>query len=347
MKPRAHLYPDNEEPYDQRDENCISSDEDMSHYCEVCDRDFPTEAKLSEHKSQHKLCGIDGCTFSANPMLVERHISMQHSSGLYQRMKNLSTPEDIQKWIMERKKRYPTKANIALQKAAESEKLQRGEIIKQKSTSVLWKSKIFENSQSRKRKQHRRSVQTFNYVIPKKELYRGLHAFSGTMHLRELTAKGDSALNEITSNVSNEEYTLHISDEEDDIISTTLLQTTSSPRVTSLVANYGSDSEDSCADDAPEEQPIKRMKDTDQDSGTAICEAVSSGVNKNLEINTNIRVTQNVNCDIVENKKSRNLGKQNAKSPRMMSNRKDVKYMDKKYPQRLQLLQRLHSAFFL
>jgi len=50
------------------------------------------------------LCGIDDCTFSAHPLLVEKHISMQHRTGLYQRMKNLSTPEDIEKWIMERKK---------------------------------------------------------------------------------------------------------------------------------------------------------------------------------------------------------------------------------------------------
>lgn len=52
----------------------------------------------------HKLCGIDGCTFSAHPLLIEKHIIMQHNTGLYHKIKNVSTPEEIEKWIMERKR---------------------------------------------------------------------------------------------------------------------------------------------------------------------------------------------------------------------------------------------------
>lgn len=89
---------------DQRDENYASSEDYESYYCEICDREFSSEDCLSEHKREHKICGIDGCTFSAHPLLVEKHIAMQHSSGLYHRLKNISTPEDIQKWITERKK---------------------------------------------------------------------------------------------------------------------------------------------------------------------------------------------------------------------------------------------------
>ena len=70
----------------------------------MCDKDFSSEDTLSKHKREHKLCGIDGCTFSAHPLLVERHITMQHSTGLYHKIKNISTPEEIQKWIMERKR---------------------------------------------------------------------------------------------------------------------------------------------------------------------------------------------------------------------------------------------------
>lgn len=86
------------------DENYIGSDDEKSHYCEVCDRDFPSKDTLSQHKSTHRICGIDGCTFSAHPMLVEKHIIMQHRTGLYERMKDLSIPENLEKWIMERKK---------------------------------------------------------------------------------------------------------------------------------------------------------------------------------------------------------------------------------------------------
>lgn len=99
------MYEEDSEPYDERDENYVSSEnEEGSSYCEVCDREFETAELLDRHTESHKTCGIDGCTFSAHPKLVEKHISMQHCTGLYHRMKNLATPEDIKKWIAERKK---------------------------------------------------------------------------------------------------------------------------------------------------------------------------------------------------------------------------------------------------
>lgn len=52
---------------------------------------------------------------------------MQHSTGLYDRLKNLETPEDILKWREERKKRYPTKANIELRQQMQEERNKRGE----------------------------------------------------------------------------------------------------------------------------------------------------------------------------------------------------------------------------
>lgn len=60
-------------------------------------------------------------------MIVSKHIQMQHSTGLYERLKNLDTPEDIQKWREERRKRYPTKANIELRQQMQEERNKRGE----------------------------------------------------------------------------------------------------------------------------------------------------------------------------------------------------------------------------
>lgn len=54
---------------------------------------------------------------------------MQHSTGLYDRLKNLETPEDISKWREERKKRYPTKANIELRQQMQEERNKRGEVL--------------------------------------------------------------------------------------------------------------------------------------------------------------------------------------------------------------------------
>lgn len=52
---------------------------------------------------------------------------MQHSTGLFNRIKNLETPEDIASWINERKKKYPSKENIEKQNAVKKECLNRGE----------------------------------------------------------------------------------------------------------------------------------------------------------------------------------------------------------------------------
>lgn len=97
------------------------------HWCETCDRGFPTAELLQQHNSQHQKCNIDGCQFIAHPKVITKHIQMQHSSGLYKKIANLNNPEDIQKWREERKKKYPTKANIEKKEAENKEKIERGE----------------------------------------------------------------------------------------------------------------------------------------------------------------------------------------------------------------------------
>lgn len=96
-------------------------------WCEPCDRDFNSEDLLQGHKSEHQKCRIDGCKFEGHELIVSKHIQMQHSTGLYERLKNLETPEDILKWREERKKRYPTTANIELRQQMQEERNKRGE----------------------------------------------------------------------------------------------------------------------------------------------------------------------------------------------------------------------------
>ncbi|OAD62365.1 Nuclear fragile X mental retardation-interacting protein 1 [Eufriesea mexicana] len=239
---QAHLYPNNKEPYDQRDENYISSEDELF-YCETCDKDFSSEDTLSEHRKEHKLCGIDGCTFCAHPLLVERHITMQHSSGLYHKIKNVSTPEDIEKWIMERKKRYPTKTNIELRKAEEMEKVQRGEVIKQKQDVTKRRKKKFVNSYNRKRMVKNQPIKMSNNIAEEKETYRGLYQFCGTLNLnKDDLQRDDQSNNEIESDC--EKNINHISDEEE-TLSILPKFTVATCSIPNLVANYESVSEES------------------------------------------------------------------------------------------------------
>ncbi|KAF7378980.1 hypothetical protein HZH66_015214 [Vespula vulgaris] len=255
---KVHLYPNNEEPYDKRDENYESSDEDQQYYCEVCDREFPSKVMLSEHVNTHKLCGIDGCTFTAHPLLVEKHISMQHSTGLYQRMKNLSTPEDIQKWIAERKRKYPTKANIEEQKNAELKKIQRGEIIKQEQKFVRPRTNKTNTYTERKRRVRKRRVPKHENIAPVTDIYRGLISFPGTSCLDDDSNESFNEEHLETKPTTADvviESPFNISDEEDVSIESNLINSPIKNTLTcSLVADYESE------DEIPEEIPIKKSK---------------------------------------------------------------------------------------
>lgn len=52
---------------------------------------------------------------------------MQHATGLFKKIGRLNNPEEIQKWRDERKKKYPTKANVEKKQAEMKEKEKRGE----------------------------------------------------------------------------------------------------------------------------------------------------------------------------------------------------------------------------
>ncbi|XP_017881624.1 nuclear fragile X mental retardation-interacting protein 1-like [Ceratina calcarata] len=243
---QAHLYANDDEPYDQRDENYVSSENEDLFYCEICDRDFPEEAALAEHEKEHKLCGIDGCNIVAHPMLVEKHIAMQHSTGLYNKIKNVSTPEDIEKWIMERKKRYPTKANVELRKAEETEKIQRGEIIKQ--TQDVPKKMRKMRSHNR-RKTISRNIKESSAIVEQKETYRGLQAFPGTLILKQEEE-------ELKNNGEDSERNINYISDEEEMPAALPRFTVSTCSAVNLVANYGNTSEES----EPEEVPIKKIK---------------------------------------------------------------------------------------
>lgn len=96
-------------------------------FCETCDRDFRSVDQLAEHRQQHQRCGIDGCLFEAHEAMVSKHIQQQHSSGLYDKIKNLTSPEEIAKWREERRKRFPTKQNMVMRQQIQEAKQKRGE----------------------------------------------------------------------------------------------------------------------------------------------------------------------------------------------------------------------------
>ncbi|ODM98228.1 Nuclear fragile X mental retardation-interacting protein 1 [Orchesella cincta] len=97
-------------------------------YCCACDRAFKTQEEKDEHDSEHIICGLNGCQFEAHALVVTKHVKMQHTDGLYERIKNLNTPEDIQAWKEERKKNFPTLENLQKKNDERKEKEERREL---------------------------------------------------------------------------------------------------------------------------------------------------------------------------------------------------------------------------
>ncbi|XP_014295331.1 FMR1-interacting protein NUFIP1 [Microplitis demolitor] len=257
---QAALYQDDQDYHDDRDENNQSEDEDVIYYCEICDREFMTDKLLNDHNSTHKICGIDGCTFSAHPKLVEKHIAMQHRTGYFSKLKNLTTPEDIEKWINERKRKYPTKSNVDSKKAEQAEKEARGEIMnKNFKSKISNKSRENVNIKSKRRKKRlRKKPEKKAEDVEIEETCQGVRQFRGTKIFNE----EEKSVCEIT----NEEFKLEnpITDDEDEVQMTNefpeVQRTNALPEpiikpIGSLVANYSSSD-----DEPPEEIPIKKVK---------------------------------------------------------------------------------------
>ncbi|XP_060551200.1 FMR1-interacting protein NUFIP1-like [Ruditapes philippinarum] len=101
-------------------------------YCDSCDRGYKDEDKYKLHLDQHQKCPKEGCTYVAAGKLVQLHIKLHHNTGLAKKIWSLESQEDIQKWIDERKKNFPTAENIEKKKAILAERIARGEVIEEK-----------------------------------------------------------------------------------------------------------------------------------------------------------------------------------------------------------------------
>ncbi|KAK4879039.1 hypothetical protein RN001_007185 [Aquatica leii] len=183
-----------EEGLTMTDENiCNSSEEeeDLDYNttnCEMCDREFQTNFQYRKHMSEHKICGIDNCPFTAHEKIVEKHIEMQHCTGLYDKIKSVVTPEDIAKWIADRKKKYPTKQNIERRYQQQKEMLERGERLKRNPRKFDHKNKtrftLPQKPQTKKIIKKRKVAAPSTSLIQDKSDWNGnLCPFGGTSQL--------------------------------------------------------------------------------------------------------------------------------------------------------------------
>ncbi|KNC96378.1 uncharacterized protein SPPG_08277 [Spizellomyces punctatus DAOM BR117] len=98
--------------------------------CDTCEKSFDARSQYITHNQTHVKCSE--CDFEASKKTVRLHEEEVHAmiDGVKKTFVSLEAPEDIEKWIAERKKRYPTDENIRKKQQEEEERIARGEVIR-------------------------------------------------------------------------------------------------------------------------------------------------------------------------------------------------------------------------
>lgn len=111
--------------------------EDAVFRCEPCDLDLDSQVALQSHKKSHVKCS--SCDFEGAPKVVKGHFQSAHGKFSGSGFKTVTVavpgcpmqrfricvgnrPEDVQKWIEERKKRFPRSRPLPLAPAPEETK---------------------------------------------------------------------------------------------------------------------------------------------------------------------------------------------------------------------------------
>ncbi|KAJ3169884.1 nuclear fragile X mental retardation protein interacting protein 1 [Geranomyces variabilis] len=106
-----------------------SSDPPPRFRCEGCDKAFHIESQYRTHCETHVKC--DHCDFRASQRVVRTHAETVHAEILESAKPayvSKDSPEEIAQWIADRKKKYPTEANILARQAEMEARIARGEL---------------------------------------------------------------------------------------------------------------------------------------------------------------------------------------------------------------------------
>ncbi|XP_072034079.1 FMR1-interacting protein NUFIP1-like [Amphiura filiformis] len=123
---------------DQNGNNVKVKENGLKHNCDVCDRGFKTEDLLQVHLSEHVKCTAPGCKFEAHVKVVQLHKKLQHTGKF--KVQWLETREEINRWRAERRKNYPTAANMEKKQSEQNRREKSGAVLQTKQFGKMQKS---------------------------------------------------------------------------------------------------------------------------------------------------------------------------------------------------------------
>jgi hypothetical protein len=104
----------------------------MPWHCEPCEKAFPIESQHIAHLKTHVACPAPDCEFSASKRVVGAHFQTTHGQYAGNGLKEIDvegqkfmvlvgdSPEDIEKWRAERRKKWPSTATVIRKASAGS-----------------------------------------------------------------------------------------------------------------------------------------------------------------------------------------------------------------------------------
>jgi len=108
--------------------------------CSVCNIVFPSRDKLYIHLSNHVSCEHEGCDFVGTSKTVSEHRQTEHDA-IAATLFKMESPELLTAWIAQRKKNFPTQANVESKMQCKKRRIERGIVAGDKTFSFKGGSK--------------------------------------------------------------------------------------------------------------------------------------------------------------------------------------------------------------